>query len=73
MNPFNSKEECSTWVSVHTPFAIKPIRKAKTIFIFPFSSVNAMVKVTESITEDLYKFLSDENKIKEFKKRYGFL
>ena len=38
---FETEEKAIEWVKDITPFAIKPKKKAKTVFINPFTSNNA--------------------------------
>ena len=57
---FNDLEDCIKWVRGNTPFAIKPVRKAKRSLVNPFTSANAFDVVTKRIAEELYK------KLKEF-------
>ena len=54
---FENLEDCIKWVRANTPFAIKPLRKAKTMLIYPFKSVNAFNVITRRIAEELYKEL----------------
>ena len=54
----DSLENCIKWVRLHTPIAIKPIKKAKTMFIAPFTSANAEDVVTKCLGEELYKQLN---------------
>lgn len=58
---FKNLEDCIKWVRANTPFAITPLRKAKTMFIYPFKSVNAFDVVTRRIAIELYKELSNGN------------
>ena len=60
---FDNLEDCIKWVRLHTPFAIKPVKKAKTIFVNPFTSVNAFNIVTECIGKELYNQLQNENNL----------
>ena len=54
---FNDLEDCIKWVRGNTPFAIKPVRKAKRSLVNPFTSANAFDVVTKRIAEELYKEL----------------
>ena len=54
---FNDLEDCVKWVRENTPFAISPLRKAKTMLIYPFKSANAFNIVTRRIAVELYKEL----------------
>ena len=56
---FKNLEDCIKWVRENTPFAISPLRKAKTTLIYPFKSANAFDVVTKRIAEELYKKLKD--------------
>ena len=60
---FKNLEDCIKWVRENTPFVIKPVRKARTSLINPFTSANAFNVVTKRIAEELYKKLKDENNI----------
>ena len=54
---FKNLEDCVKWVRGNTPFAIKPVRKAKRSLVNPFTSANAFDVVTRRIAEELYKEL----------------
>ena len=53
--------DCIKWVRLHTPIVIKPIRKAKTVFVAPFTSANASDVVTKHLGEELFKQLKQNN------------
>jgi len=55
---FKNLEECIKWVRLHTPFAIEPVRKARTSLVNPFTSANAFDVVTECIAKELYEELN---------------
>ena len=62
----DSEKDCIKWVRLHIPIVIKPIRKAKTVFVAPFTSANASDVVTKHLGEELFKQLkqnNDENNI----------
>lgn len=59
-NLFETEEEAIRWVKDITPFAIKPKKKAKTVFINPFTSNNAYEIVTNVIGKSIYQL--QENK-----------
>lgn len=50
---FSSKEQLSKHITTHIPFAVKPIKKAKTTFVNPFTSNNARQIVEDAIVECL--------------------
>lgn len=54
---FDNLEDCIKWVRSITPFAIKPVRKARISLVNPFTSANAFDVVTRHIAERLYKEL----------------
>jgi len=56
----DSLEDCIKWVRLHTPIAIKPIKKAKTRLVAPFTSANAEDVVTKHLGEELYKQLNSK-------------
>ena len=56
----DNEKDCIKWVRLHTPIVIKPIRKAKTVFIAPFTSANASDVVTKHLGEELYKKLNSK-------------
>ena len=52
---FSSKEELAKHIEMNMPFAVKPTKKAKTVYISPFTSVNARQICINSIVESLLK------------------
>ena len=52
---FSSKEELAKHIEMHMPFAVRPTKKAKTVFINPFTSYNARQLCIESIVKCLLK------------------
>ena len=54
-----TEKEIIEHIRMHTPIAIKPTRKAKTLFVNPFSSAHAFLEVTEYIGKSVYKLLED--------------
>ena len=52
---FSSKEELAGYIQMHMPIAIKPLKKAKTVFVNPFTSENARQICINSIVECLLK------------------
>ena len=61
-NLFETEEEAIRWVKDITPFAIKPKKKAKTVFINPFTSNNAYEIVTNVIGKSIYQLQENKKK-----------
>ena len=61
---FETEEEAIRWVKDIIPFAIKPKKKAKTVFINSFTSKNAYEIVTDCIGKSIYQ-------LQENKQKYG--
>lgn len=52
---FSSKEELAKHIQMNMPLAVKPTKKAKTVFINPFTSENARQTCIDSIVNSLLK------------------
>lgn len=52
---FKNEKQAIQWVKEITPFAIMPKRKAKTVYVTPFTSVNAFEIITDVIGKEIYK------------------
>jgi hypothetical protein len=52
---FESEEEAIKWVGLNIALMIKPKKKAKTIFINPFSSSDAYIQVIEDLGKKIFK------------------
>ena len=52
---FRTEQEAIDWAEMNTPFAIKPIRESKTIFVNPFTSQHAFRQVTEHLGKRLFE------------------
>lgn len=61
-NLFETEEEAIRWVKRITPFAIKPKKKAKTVLINPFTSINAFDVVTDCIGKSIYQLQENKKK-----------
>jgi len=55
-------EECIKWTRNNMPFAIKPLKKAKTDLVYPYSSRHAQTIVAKCIGEHLYLLLKEKCK-----------
>jgi len=55
MKLFNTEEEAITWVASNIALAIKPKKKAKTMFVYPFRSVDAHIVIVEHLGKELFK------------------
>jgi hypothetical protein len=52
---FSSKEELAKHIQMNMPFAVKPTKKAKTVYVNPFTSKKARQICIDSIVECLLK------------------
>lgn len=52
---FKTEQEAIDWVRLHIPIAIKPTKKAKTTFVFPFRGINAYEIVVNHLGKELFK------------------
>ena len=52
-------EDCRNWVKEHIPFAVKPVKKAKTMFIYPFKSSNAEEVIINHLAQKLFELLNE--------------
>ena len=52
---FSSKEELAKHIQMNMPFAVKPTKKAKTVYINPFTSSKARQICIDCIVESLLK------------------
>lgn len=52
---FSSEEELDKHIQMHMPFAVRPTKKAKTVFVNPFTSHNARELCISSIVKSLLK------------------
>jgi hypothetical protein len=62
---FKSEEEAINWVYLNIPFVVLPKKKAKTMLVCAFSSVNAHFQVIEHLGKQLYKHqqtINEDNK-----------
>lgn len=57
---FASKETLKEFIEINLPFAVRPTRKAKTVFVAPFTSNNARDICINSIVENLMKINCEE-------------
>lgn len=55
MATFKTKKELKEFIRKSIPIAVRPVRKAKTIFVAPFRSANAERLVIDSIVDDLWE------------------
>jgi hypothetical protein len=53
---FKSEEEAINWVYLNIPFVVLPKKKAKTMLVCAFSSVNAHSVVVENLGRELFKY-----------------
>ena len=60
---FASEEDAIKWVGLNIPWAVKPKKKAKTIFINPFSSRHAHDVVVQSLGKQLFKLQQKQHLI----------
>jgi hypothetical protein len=52
---FPTEHDAIKWVASNIALAIKPKNKAKTMFVYPFSSVHANIQVAEHLGKELFK------------------
>ncbi len=52
---FSSREELVKHIQMNMPFAVKPTKKAKTVYINPFTSSNARQICIDCIVDSLLK------------------
>jgi hypothetical protein len=57
-----NERECIEWVMNNMPFAVKPIKKAKTELIYPYTSYHSQQQVARCIGEQLFKLLTRGDK-----------
>ena len=50
--------EIKRFIEWHIPFAVKPKRNAKTMFVNPFTSIHARDQVIEVLTKAFFKELN---------------
>jgi len=58
MTMFKSEAELRKFIAGHTPFAVKPNRDSKYMFVNPFKTVHGREAVINHITEQLWIKLS---------------
>ena len=63
MKLFETERDAIHWVASNIALAIKPKKKAKTILVNPFTSVDAHIQVVENLGKELFKF--QQEKIKQ--------
>jgi len=51
-------EEITSFLELHIPFAVKPVNKAKTTFVNPFSSDHGTRQVIDHLAEMLHEKLT---------------
>lgn len=52
---FKSKGELKLHIQTHMPIAVKPTRKAKTVFVDPFTSASARDICIDAIVDSFFK------------------
>ena len=55
MKLFATENDAIKWVASNIALAIKPKKKAKTVFVYPFNSVYAHIQVVEHLGKELFK------------------
>jgi len=55
-----TEEQCIGWVKANMPFAIRPVRKARTTLIYPYTSRHAQGMVAECIGKQLYQLMKGD-------------
>ena len=60
MKLFELEEDAIMWVRRNIPLCVKPIKKAKTKFVYPFSSGNSQEQVVVVLGKELYKLQNQE-------------
>lgn len=58
---FATEHDAIKWVASNIALAIKPKKKSKTVFVYPFNSVHAHIVIVESLGKELFKY-QQENK-----------
>jgi hypothetical protein len=53
---FANEHDAIKWVASNIALAIKPKKKAKTIFVFPFTSSHAHIQVVKNLAKELFKY-----------------
>lgn len=60
---FKTEQDAINWVRSNIGLAIKPKRKAKTEYVFAFSSLNAYDDVCEALGQELFKVINEKEEI----------
>jgi hypothetical protein len=55
MKLFATEHDAIKWVGSNIALAIKPKKKAKTMYVYPFTSVHAHIVIVESLGKQLFK------------------
>jgi NRPS condensation-like uncharacterized protein len=56
---FQNKEELYNFILINIPVAVRPTKKAKTTFIYTFTSVNAQRIVVQELTDKIWEQINN--------------
>ena len=59
MSKFKSKEDIEHFIMLNIPFAIIPIKKAKTMMVSPFSSNHGKKTIIKALSSKLWQYLNE--------------
>lgn len=62
MKLFETEDDAIKWVASNIALAIKPKKKAKTLYVYPFTSVHAHVVIVEHLGKELFKYQQEKIK-----------